>query len=42
MMVIRNIILGEYTSEHSSIDLQEYLRNRDNIPSEPSDAEDYD
>lgn len=36
------IYSGEVSSEHSSIDLQEYLKNRDNIPSEPSDAQDDD
>ena len=42
MMVSPLITLGQYTSEHSSIDLQQYLRNRDNIPSDPSDAVDDD
>ena len=32
--------LGEQSSEHSSINLEEYLKNRDNIPSDPSDLED--
>lgn len=32
------IHLGEESSEHSSIDLEEYLKNRDNIPSDPSDC----
>jgi hypothetical protein len=32
---------GEVSSEHSSsINLEEYLKHRDNIPDEPSDAED--
>lgn len=39
MMVPSIIIIGEYTSSHSSINIQEYLRQRDQIPSDPSDEE---
>jgi TATA-binding protein-associated factor Taf7 len=35
-------VLGENTSEHSSINVEEYLKNKDKIPDEEEDDEDFD